>query len=88
MTEIEQDGLMPEMGCTHFSFSISMDKCFMSVSLKSKLRFSMLKLKFVPSGGRALADNGTGYGVKEKERGKTRSNELTELNKDQLTKIG
>lgn len=29
---------------THFSFSISMDRRFMSVSLKSKLRFSLLKL--------------------------------------------
>lgn len=29
---------------TYFSFSISMDRRFMSVSLKSKLRFSLLKL--------------------------------------------
>ena len=33
---------------THFSFSISMERRFMSVSLKSKLRFSLLKLR---SGG-------------------------------------
>ncbi len=32
----------------------------------------MLKLKFGPSGGRALADNGTGYAVKEKEEEKER----------------
>lgn len=41
---------------THFSFSISMERRFMSVSLKSKLRFSLLKLR---SGG-MLSDGRAG----------------------------
>lgn len=39
---------------THFSFSISIDNLFMSVSLKSKERLSLMRLKVGRSAGRAV----------------------------------
>lgn len=44
-------------GATYFSFSISMESRFMSVSLKSKDRLSPMRLKLGMSGG-----NGAGIG--------------------------
>lgn len=57
--------LQDSKAATHFSFSISMERRFMSVSLKSKLRFSLLKLR---SGG-MLSDGRAGdWGGEMEER--------------------
>lgn len=48
-------------GAPYFSFSISMESRFMSVSLKSKDRLSPMRLKLGMSGGSGAGSGFIGY---------------------------
>lgn len=66
-------------GSTHFSFSISIDRRFISVSLKSKLRFSVLKLR---SGRRAVGERAEAWKRETVIHKRYSKTVWTELSKD------